>query len=71
MRNSDSVKELELRILNNFVSKMTKAYSKRTINWCIVRDILMRGTSHMGSSSCIDKCYELGINPYEYNLERI
>lgn len=61
-------KETELIILNNFISSMPKSYRKRTINWCVVRDIFMRGTSTMGSTSCIGKCIDLDINPYGYEL---
>ena len=59
-----STKEYELRLLKNYISMMPKVYSKRNINWCIVRDLLMQGTSTEGRTSCITKCYELGINPW-------
>ena len=61
----------ELRILKNFINCMTKAYRNRTINWCVVRDILMVGTSTMGSTSCIEKCTILGIDPFGYKLEEV
>jgi len=61
-------KETELRILNNFINCMTKAYRSRTINWCVVRDILMQGTYAAGSSSCMKECEELGIDPYGYKI---
>ena len=62
------MKECELRILNNFLNMMTKAYRKRTINWVVVRDIFLIGTSTSGSTSCINKCKELGIDPYGYTI---
>lgn len=62
-------KNNELRILKNFLYCMPKIYARRNANYCIVRDILMQGTSTAGMTSCIAKCRELGIDPYGYNLE--
>lgn len=62
-------KEFELRVLRNHISNMTKTYRSRKQNFEIVRDILMRGTSTAGMTSCIAKCRELGIDPYAYILE--
>jgi len=59
----------ELRIVKNFIASMPKTYRKRTINRTIVRDILMRGTSTAGSTSCGMKCIELGIDPYTYVID--
>lgn len=61
-------KEEELRILNNFINMMPKTYRKRNINRVVVRDLLMSGTSKMGSTSCTKKCIELGIKPDEYEF---
>ena len=61
-----NTKEYELRIIRNFLSCMTKAYRRRTLNWVVVQDILMQGTSTAGATSCITKCREIGIEPYEY-----
>jgi len=61
-------KQEELRILKNFINMMTKSYRQRSINRTVVRDILMAGTSTMGSTSCAEKCEELGIDPYAYKL---
>ena len=61
--------ENELRILNNFINEMPKIYRTRNANWCVVRDILMQGTSTAGRTSCIDKCIDLGVDPYEYKLQ--
>jgi hypothetical protein len=62
-------KSAELRILCNFIRKMPKVYRNRNHNWVAVRDILMSGTSTAGMTSCIEKCRELGIDPYGYTLE--
>jgi hypothetical protein len=61
--------ENELRLLKNYLHNKSKAYRQRNANYVIVRDLLMANTSHAGMTSCIMKCYELGINPYGYNLE--
>ena len=58
----------ELRILKNFIGNMTKVYRARNMNWVIVQDILLSGTSKSGRTSCCDKCIELGIVPYEYKI---
>lgn len=60
--------EFELRLLKNFLYNMPMTYGKRKQNWCVVRDLLMSGTSTAGMTSCIAKCRELGINPYGHNL---
>ncbi len=59
----------ELRIVKNFLSHMPKTYRKRSMNFVVVKDILMRGTSTAGMGSCCKKCLELGIDPYGYDLE--
>ena len=61
--------EYELRIVKNFLDSMAKAYGARTMNCTVVHDILMRGTSTAGMTSCCEKCRELGIDPYGYNLK--
>ena len=58
----------ELRIVKNFLGMMPKTYRKRSMNFVVVRDILMTGTSKMGRTSCCEKCTELGINPYGYEI---
>jgi len=62
-------KGYELRIVRNFINKMPQTYRKRNINRVVIRDILMSGTRYMGSTSCDNKCIELGIDPYGYVLE--
>lgn len=62
-------KQYELRIIENFLDCMSKAYRKRTNNWRVVRDILMYRTSTAGSTSCIAKCRELDIDPWGYDLK--
>jgi hypothetical protein len=64
----EAQKKFELRILENFIRAMPPIYRKRTRNWCVVHDILMYGTRFMGSTSCWEKCIELGIRPDEYSL---
>ena len=61
----------ELRIIRNFLSNMTKTYRRLTMNWVVVRDILMTGTSTAGSTSCIAKCRDLNIDPYGYNSNNL
>ena len=65
----ENMKEYELRILRNYLMMMPKAYRKRTVNWLVVRDILMRGTRTEGMTSCISKCIELGIDHSGYDLK--
>ena len=62
-------KEDELRIVRNFIDHMPKTYRKHTMNFKVIQNILMEGTSHMGMTSCCKKCVELGIDPYKYTLE--
>lgn len=59
----------ELRILNNFIENMPKVYRQRNVNWIVVQDILLNGTYTAGSTSCIAKCYELGIVPWGYDFK--
>lgn len=61
--------EYELRLLNNYLYNRSKAYRQRTQNYTVVRDLLMRGTSTAGMTSCIMKCHELGIDPYGYDMK--
>lgn len=64
-------KDNDLRILRNFLENMTKAYRKRSVNWVVVQDILMAGTTTAGSTSCIAKCRDIGIDPWGYTLEQV
>ena len=59
----------ELRIVRNFLDMMTKAYRARNPNYVVVRDILMHRTSIAGMASCINKCRELGIDPWSRRIE--
>ncbi len=61
----------DIRIVRNFLNHMTNAYRKRMVNWAVVQDILMEGTSTAGSTSCIAKCREIGIDPWGYTLEQV
>jgi hypothetical protein len=61
-------KDESLRILKNFLNCMTKTYRTRTCNWCVVRDLIMQGTSTAGMTSCIEKCRELCIDPHGYKI---
>lgn len=60
----------ELRILENFIACMPKTYRIRNTNSAVVHDILMRGTSTAGQTSCFEKCRELGIEPDGYTLAK-
>jgi hypothetical protein len=59
----------ELRIVKNFLCHMSKVYRQRYQNWVVVQHILMAGTSTAGATSCVEKCRELGIDPYSHSLE--
>jgi len=61
--------EMELRLLKNFISYMPKSYRKRTQNWVVVKNFLQWGTSKGGSTSSIEKCRMLGIDPYGHSVE--
>lgn len=58
----------EKQVLKNFICMMPKTYRQRNINWIIVRDILLANTSTSGSTSCRNKCIELGIDPDGYSI---
>lgn len=62
-------KENELRIVKNFLALMPKSYRQRHQNWFVVQSILIRGTDMAGSTSSIEKCRELGIDPDGYTLD--
>ena len=64
----DNNKEMELRTLDNFIWHMPKVYRLRHMNYSVVHDILMQGTSTSGMTSCINKCVDLGIKPYDYKF---
>lgn len=66
----EEIRELEYRLLKNFIAHMPKVYRKRNCNWVIVQKFLQRGTSKAGSNSSRAKCTELGIDPWGYTLER-
>ena len=62
--------DMQYRLLRNFIAHMPKTYRKRTQNWVIVMNFLQRGTSRGGSTSSIEKCVLLGIDPDGYTLDR-
>lgn len=65
-----TVKEMnEINIIKNFLYRMPKTYRKRTMNWVVVKHILLNRTSTAGRTSCIEKCRELRIDPYGYTLD--
>ena len=57
-----------MRILQNFIDCMPKAYRKRHDNAAVVRDIILAGTNAAGRSSCVRLCRDLGIDPYGYDF---
>lgn len=65
----ETILEMQLRLLENFINKMPKTYRKRNCNWVIVKDLLQQGTSKGGRTSSIEKCLCLGIDPYSYELK--
>lgn len=68
--NEAAQRELEYRLLNNFINHMTKVYRERNCNWVIVQRFLQQGTSKAGSNSSREKCTKLGIDPWGYTLKR-
>lgn len=58
----------EIQIVKNYIYHKPKVYRQKNMNWVVVRDILMSGTRNMGSTSCIEKCRELEIDPYAYEI---
>ena len=63
--------DYELRLLENYIHQKPIVYRVRNQNYNIVGDLLMRGTSTSGMTSCINKCVELGIDPYGYKLKGV
>ena len=61
--------EMEYRLLKNFIAHMPNTYRKKNVNWVIVKDFLQRGTSKGGSTSSVEKCRLLGIDPDGKTLE--
>ena len=59
----------EIDILRNVIDLLPKTYRKRTPNFKLVMDVLTYRTSHSGMTSAIQKCNELGIDPYANTLE--
>ena len=57
-----------IRFIKNYLSHMPRTYRERNQNWCVVRDLIMQGTSTAGSTSCIAKCRDLGIDPYGHEV---
>ena len=66
---TEDTTDTELRILRNYIRHMTKVYRQRSMNYIVVRDILLSGTSTSGQTSCIEKCHKLGIDPWGHTLE--
>jgi len=63
-----SSKKYLLSVLTNIGNKMSGPLRKSTVNWAIVRDYLMSGTSKGGRTSSIEMCLWLGINPDAYKF---
>ena len=38
--------------------------------WVIVQNLLLWGTTHSGRTSSIEKCIELGLDPYECPFDK-
>lgn len=45
--------------------EINEPFSKRYTTWALVRDLLLSGTTHAGSTSSKAKCRMLGLDPYE------
>lgn len=63
--------DMEYRLLEAYVNKLPKTYRKSNCNWVIAQEFLQYKTSKQGSTSSIEKCIDLGIDPDGYTLERI
>lgn len=66
----ETTQELEYRLLRNFIRHMPKTYRKRNCNWVIVQEFLQRGTTRAGRNSSIEKCVEIGIDPWGHTLDK-
>ena len=72
----ERIKELEnenlktqYRLLEKYIYSKPKVYRKRNCNWVIVQEFLQYNTSKQGSTSSIEKCIILGINPDSYEIK--
>ena len=67
---TESVLDMQYRLLRNFINHMPKTYRKQNQNWVIAKDFLQSGTSQGGATSSMKKCRLLGIDPDGFTLER-
>lgn len=58
----------DLQLLRNACERMSKKWNRLTVNWAKVQTFLLWGTDHSGSRSSIEKCREMGIDPWGYTL---
>lgn len=58
----------EFTIVKNVIE--TTSGIKTAANWVKVQYILLRGSSHEGRVSCVEKCKQLGVNPHSDNWEK-
>ncbi len=68
----DAEKEVlktEYRLLEKYINMMPKTYRQRNRNWPIVQEFLQYHTAFAGSTSSIEKCIELGIDPDGYEIK--
>lgn len=56
--------ETERRILTNFLYAMPNSYARTSFNFAVVQDLITRGTNHGGSTSAIEECKRIGIDPF-------
>jgi len=66
IENADSAK-YQLGILRNIKREFR---CKKTQNWVFVQKFLLSHTSHAGSTSSINHCIFLGIDPDAYDLDK-
>lgn len=60
--------EFQLGIMRNVEREISKAKRKRTPNWVLVGDYLLRHTRKGGSTSCYRHCVFLGVDPDGYTF---
>jgi len=56
------------QILQNIEKSIPNYKRDNTPNWVMVHDYILRDTSVSGSTSCINFCKVIGVNPYRNRI---